>query len=106
MVQITQRYMWQAYSSTVQAQSAKYEMDLARFVAIRQGLIERKEFEILRLEGERLSEIHRMLQYYVALQPADLFHLVINRFGCTLGRGPGGEYTLDGLEAIPMTRYM
>lgn len=81
-------------------------MDRARFQAIHQGLIERKQFEILRLEGDRLADLHRMLEYYLGFGPAEIFHLIIDRFGCILGRGPGGEYTLDGLEAIPMTRYM
>jgi hypothetical protein len=56
--------------------------------------------QILSQELARLTQLHRALGYYMDLQPAGLFGLVGEMFGCTLGRMGDGGYGLDGLERI------
>jgi hypothetical protein len=56
--------------------------------------------QILSQELARLTQLHRALGYYMDLQPAGLFGLVSEMFGCTLGRMGDGGYGLDGLERV------
>jgi hypothetical protein len=56
--------------------------------------------QILSQELARLTQLHRALGHYMDLQPAGLFGLVSEMFGCTLGRMGDGGYGLDGLERI------
>jgi hypothetical protein len=56
--------------------------------------------QILSQELVRLTQLHRALGYYMDLQPAGLFGLVSEMFGCTLGRMGDGGYGLDGLERV------
>ena len=56
--------------------------------------------QILSQELARLTQLHWALGYYMDLQPAGLFGLVSEMFGCTLGRMGDGGYGLDGLERV------
>jgi hypothetical protein len=56
--------------------------------------------QILSQELARLTQLHRALGYYMDLQPAGLFGLVSEMFGCTLGRMGDGGYGLDGLVRV------
>lgn len=122
-----QKELWQDYTQLVRYHSGLYESDLRRYGALKERVDAMArampyppdstitttitttskaesqhlyQTQIVSQELARLTQLHRALGYYMDLQPAGLFGLVSEMFGCTLGRMGDGGYGLDGFERV------